>query len=396
MRAVVNTAKEASRASLDLGGDPDLQGLVAFQSYLLNRESGGNPFDADIYNGLYSATKKLVSPAYNIYPNLRASIKSLVWMRSRNGLVAASSDGTIKLLPGDVKRRSTQTLLVNTGLNNESVALSPDESVLAVATNGGGLLFLDLRDGGKVLNQTEAEGKILLFLRNLGRSQSFVSAGIDSRIMKWNFTDQTASLLVDVGARPSALATSSNGSKLAVGTRDGKLYELDPSNPGGMKAIADFGSNNVRAAVYSPGGQILAVGLLDGSIRILAGDRRTTLATLRGPGARVSDLAYSPDGRFMAAASNDGNVYLWNTTEWSQPPLVFTENKGFVLAVCFSLNSEYFFSGSTDFPRMVGRPSEAKHMAGDFCGLLGRNLTEAEWNQHFGQAIPYRKTCPNL
>ncbi len=395
-REAIVQAKNVARASVDMEGDPDLQGLLAYQAYQLNRENNGNYFDADIYNGLYKSLKKLISSAYNIYPNMRNSVKSIVWLRSRNSMVVASNDGSVKILPGDVKNKKNQTLLTNTNLTNEDISVSPDESVLAVGTSGGGLLFIDMRNGGKLLHKTEAEGKIILLLQNLGKGGSFISAGTDTRILRWNYRDYKASLLVDVGTRPSALAASSNGSKVAVGTRDGKLYELNPERPEGMKSIADFGTNSVRAAVYSPGGQFLAAGLLDGSVRILAGEKRATLASLKGPGSRVSDLAYSPDGRFLAAASNDGNVYLWNTSDWNQPPLVFSENKGFILAVCFSHNSNNFYSGSTDFPRLIGRPSESAQMVKEFCDLLGRNLTQAEWNQYFGDSQPYRKTCPNL
>jgi hypothetical protein len=96
------------------------------------------------------------------------------------------------------------------------------------------------------------------------------------------------------------------------------------------------------------------------------------------------------------AASHDGKVYLWHTSDWSNPPIVFGENNGFVLAVCFSRSSGYFYSGSVDYPRLVGRPSESTQMANDFCSLVGRNLTQAEWDQFFGGDIPYEKTCPGL
>ena len=395
-RRVVSLAKSVARASADIEGDPDLQGLLAYQAYQINDEFSGKYYDSDIYNGLYKALKKLISPAYNIYPNVRNSINSIVWLRSRNSMVTASSDGAIMILPGDVKNRSTQTPLVNTNLNNECLAISPDESILAVGTNGGGILFVDLRNRGNILYRSEEEGKIILFLSNLGNSGNFISAGTDTRILKWNYMDQSVSELIDVGARPSALAASQNGSQVTIGTRDGKLYELNPDNTGSIRTIMDFGTNNARAAAYSPGGQFLAVGLLDGSVRILAGQGRTVLASLGGPGARVSDLAYSPDGRFLAAASHDGNVYLWNTSDWNQAPIVFTENKGFVLTVCFSHNSGNFYSGSTDFPRLIGRPSESARMVPEFCSLLGRNLTQAEWDQYFGDDIAYRKTCPTV
>jgi WD40 repeat protein len=394
-RRAVSLAKSVARASADIEGDPDLQGLLAYQAYQINEEFGGKDYDSDIYYGLYSSLKKLISPAYNIYPNVRNSINSIVWLRSRNGIITASSDGSIMILPGDVKNRSTQTPVVNTGLNNESLAVSPDESILAVGTNGGGILFVDLRNRGNIIHRSEEEGKITLFLSNLGNSGNFISAGTDTRILKWNYRDQSVSELIDVGARPSALTASQNGSQVAIGTREGKLYELNPDNPGIIRTIMDFGTNSARAAAYSPGGQFLAVGLLNGSVMILAGQGRSVLASLSGPGARVSDLAYSPDGRFLAAASNDGNVYLWNTSDWNQAPIVFSENKGFVLAVCFSQNSGSFYSGSTDFPRLIGRPTESAGMVPEFCTLLSRNLSQAEWDQYFGNDIAYRRTCPN-
>jgi hypothetical protein len=94
------------------------------------------------------------------------------------------------------------------------------------------------------------------------------------------------------------------------------------------------------------------------------------------------------------AASNDGNIYMWNTLRWSDPPIVFNENGGFVLSLLFSSNGNYFYSGSVDFPRMVGRPVNQDQMADGFCSLLNRNLTTEEWNQYFGIDIPYEETCP--
>jgi hypothetical protein len=30
------------------------------------------------------------------------------------------------------------------------------------------------------------------------------------------------------------------------------------------------------------------------------------------------------------------------------------------------------------------------------CDLAGRNLTQAEWDQHIGDLAPYRTTCPQF
>ncbi len=389
-------AKNVSQQSAEISRNPDLQGLLALQAYKLNDRYNGPSYDVDIYKGMYEAMKKLISPAYNIYPNLRSSIKAIEWLNRTGSILTASSDGSIKILSGNIADRSAQISLTGTGLNNECLAVSPDERIAAVGTNGGGLLFLELENQGTVIQRNTDQGKIVLFLQNLGNTGSFISAGTENRILKWEYGSFESTTLVSTDARPSALAATSDGRRAAFGTRDGKLYELNVNAPDGMRQLNDFGRNQVSALAYGPGGQNLVAGLLDGTLRVLAGNGRNNIATLRGPSARVTDLAYSPNGRFLVAASHDGNVYLWNTADWSNPPLVFNENNGFVLAVCFNRNSGFFYSGSVDYPRLIGRPSESALMARDFCSLVGRNLTEGEWVQYFGRNVPYEETCPGV
>lgn len=391
----VSLARDVAGQSMAIEKDPELQGLLAYQAYKLNKSSQGLAHDRNIYNGLYAALKKLVSPAYNIYPSIRSSVKDVAWLSRTGSLLMVSSDGSAKILSGSYADKASQIVLAGTGLNNESLAVSPDEKKAAVGTNGGGLVFMELENQGSIIHQDTENGKIVLFLKNLGNTGKFISAGTDNQIHIWDYESYNSTILRSASGRLSALTASEDGVRVAYGTRDGKLIEFKTASPGAVTTIGDFGKNHVRALAYSPSGDKLVVGLLDGSLRVLSGNGRSNIATLTGPGARVADLAYSPDGRFVAAASHDGKVYLWSTADWSYSPMVFDENNGFVLAVCFSKDSRFFYSGSVDFPRFIGRPSESASMANEFCSLLNRNLTQAEWSQYIGNNLPYEKTCPD-
>jgi hypothetical protein len=391
---ILSIVKDVAYLSAGLSRDTELQGLLAYQSYLMNKQYGGDSYDPDIYKALYEALKKLISPAYNIYPSLRHSIKDMEWLSRTGSILVASSDGSIKILSGNIANRAAQEDLAGTGYNNECLGVSPDQRIAAVGTSGGGMLFIELENRGEVIHQNTEQGDIVLFIENLGNSGSFISAGTSSKILKWDYSSFTPTTLATFMARPLAIASARNGSQVAVSTSSGRLYTLNVNSPDHVQEVNNFGGNQIRALDYSPGQLYLAAGMLDGSVKILSGDGRRTLAGLFGPGARVSAVKFSPDGRFLAAASNDGNVYLWNTMKWDAPPVVFNENNGFVLSLCFNGSGSYFYSGSVDYPRMVGRPTNMDQMASDFCSLLTRNLTREEWNQYYGQDIPYQVTCP--
>ncbi len=391
---IISIAKAVAFQSLGISKNPDLQGLLAYQAYLLNKKQGGDSYDSDIYKGLYESLKKLISPAYNIYPSQRNSIKAIEWLNSSGSILTASSDGSIKILSGNISNRAAQMTLAGTGLNNECLGVSPDERIAAVGTNGGGMVFIELENRGEVIHQNMDQGEVVLFIENLGRSGTFLSAGTDNRILKWNYSNFASSTLLTLRSRPLAIATSANGSRAVIGTGTGRLYSLNVRDTSSLEVVNSFGSNQVRALGFSPGQRYLAAGMLDGTVKILSGDGKRTIVNLFGPGARVSALEFSPDGRLLVAASNDGNVYMWRADKWDEPPVVFRENNGFVLSLCFSGNGNYFYSGSVAYPRMVGRPTDPDRMAENFCSLLGRNLSREEWNQYFGIDIPYEETCP--
>ena len=390
---IITIARDAAYMSLGISRNPDLQGLLAYQSYLLNLQQNGASFDPEIYKGLYEARKELISSAYNIYPSLRSSVKAMEWLRGTGSVLVASSDGTMKILSGNIANRNAQTSLAGTGLNNECLGISPDERIAAVGTNGGGMLFIELENRGEVIHQNTDQGNVILAIENLGRSGQFLSIGGDGKILKWDYSSFTPELLVEMMTRPVSLATTANGSQAAIGTSSGRVYMMNVNDPGSLQEVSSFGGNQARALDFSPDQRYLAAGMRDGSVKVLSGNGRRTIANLFGPGARISAIEFSPDGKFLVATSNDGNVYLWNALNWDDPPVVFTDNSGFVLSLCFSGNSKYFYTGSVDFPRVVGRPTDMDQMASDFCTLLSRNLTTEEWNQYYGRDLPYQETC---
>jgi WD40 repeat protein len=390
----LNIVWDVAEQSTSIPRNAELQGLLAYQAYKLNLEYGGDPNKTSIYYGLYEASKHLISQTYNIYSNIRNSVTAMRWLNGSGSILIASSDGSIKILSGTLANRNSQMELAGTGLNNECLGVSPDETVAAVGTNGGGMVFIELENRGEIIHRNVEQGDVVLLIENLGNSGNFISAGTSNRILKWNYSDFSSSTLVTSPDRPTALATSRDGTRAMFGTRNGKLYSVNISTTSQLAEVNNFGGNPLRALAFSPGERYLATGHLDGSVKILSGDGKIEYASLYGPGARVSALEFSPNGKFLVAASHDGNVYMWNIENINNPPLVFTENNGFVLCICFNRNSNYFYSGSVTFPRVVGRPTETESMARDFCSLLGRNLSEEEWTQYFGQDIPYEETCP--
>ena len=391
---LVSIAKSVAVKLLQVNDDPDLQALLAYQAYKFNAENNGNRYDADIYGGLYQALKSNLSPAYNVYSGHYSSVRSLAWYRGRKGFLSADSEGKILFMSGDFRNSRANSLIANTGRVNVALVISPDETTFACGTDGGGIFVYNMSNTANYYILGDGhEGRIqMLAFHDAGRR--LISAGLDNTIMDWDLNSRRGSIFTILSSRPTALAISNSSKQLVIGTMDGRLLEFDLENPGEGRILYNNPGNRIMSVTYSTNDNSVVIGTLNGMVRIINRNNPSTGITISGPEARVTNLLFSNNGKFLAAASHDGNVYLWETSDWNNKPVVVGDNEGFVLTLCFSDDSKYFYSGSTQAPRLIGRPVESSLMAGDFCDLVSRNLTQSEWDNYIGADIPYRETCP--
>ena len=192
----------------------------------------------------------------------------------------------------------------------------------------------------------------------------------DSTVWLWNLTDpahptRLGQPLTGLNAADgvSSVAFSPDGKTLAaggydsVGNGDGTVWRwnlTDPAHPARLGQPLTGPVGGVASVAFSPDGKTLAA----------AGDNNTVWRwnltdpahparlgqPLTGPGGGVSSVAFSPDGKTLAAGSY-GTVWRWNLTDPAHPARLgqpLTGPGGFVDSVAFSPDGKTLAAGSYD------------------------------------------------
>jgi hypothetical protein len=156
----------------------------------------------------------------------------------------------------------------------------------------------------------------------------------------------------------------------------------------------------VTGLAFSPDGSTIAGSTSTGPVLLWnAATGRPLGSPLSGATTTTTDVAFSPDGRTVAASSADDTVLVWDTASHEEigPPLRASEAPA--TSVAFSPDGSTIASSGIDgtvalWYQILFR-FDPSAVLGRLCGLVGRNLTQAEWNE-FLPGQPYRRTCPAL
>ena len=106
----------------------------------------------------------------------------------------------------------------------------------------------------------------------------------------------------------------------------------------------------------------------------------------------VSSVAFSPDGNYVISGG-DNTARVWEAMTGKE--IASTTHADTVWSVAFSPDGKHVVSGGGDGVVRVWI-YRAEDLIANACSRVHRNLTNAEWLEYFGEAVPYQVICPDL
>jgi WD40 repeat protein len=148
-----------------------------------------------------------------------------------------------------------------------------------------------------------------------GAVPEVVSGGADGTLRVWSLklgngvASSSASERINLPTGASVLAAVSPSGAIATGS--GPLVQLRSAGTGKVERSFVLDKASVRSLAFAPQRDLLAVGTYQFSVRLFNARTASADVTLTGLSSEVRALAWSPDGKKLAAIGADGTLKLW-------------------------------------------------------------------------------------
>lgn len=226
-------------------------------------------------------------------------------------LVTAGNDADLRLW--DVETWQPKAILKRRGGPVRSLAVSPDGKFLAVGSLNVQLWHLDSQQFCVEL-PTENQCIMSLSFSPDGKKLASSSAWGIEKVKLWDLANEPPRLIRE-SEGAWAVAFSPSGTTLAVTEHTGSFSGVRIIDTETGHQIAGYDSPEAQSTsvAFSPDGTILAMGCRDRSVRLweIATGRNWTKPHLN----IVTAVTFSPDGTKIASASQDRTVNTWDVEE---------------------------------------------------------------------------------
>jgi WD40 repeat protein/energy-coupling factor transporter ATP-binding protein EcfA2 len=402
------TASRMAIKSKELGNDPEQEAIVAQQAYLFNKKFSGYPYNSDIYSGLYYALKNNGDPlTKSLEAHKNGAARALETHGKGNHIYSGGSDGQIirwnyasnqwnaEVIMDETKRKEPYLVF--------SMDTSPDGNFLAA----GGLYpinrdanYLEVYD---LQNIGSAPKKIPGFKSDI-ENVHFTSDGSglyarDNSGYSIKYSDlSTAKEVITSKEKITSLDLNLNGTMLAGAGANGNLYLWDIGKNYAATTVKI--SKGLSAVKFAPDGRQLIVGDIEGVLYLVSNG--LVVRTLAGHSSQIEDVDFNHAGTFMATASKDHTVRLWNFRQLNQQPILLSDHD-WAWSVAFTPDDSQLMVGINTVRQTAkgvdqtihAYPTDLEVMKDILCGKVTRNMTREEWEIFVAEDLPYEKTCEN-
>ncbi|MEE9351338.1 MAG: WD40 repeat domain-containing protein [Thiotrichaceae bacterium] len=363
-------------------------------SALAFNQDGKYLISADL-TGMFTVWDTTTNKMLYRYTEHKTPVSTLQFNAMNNTFVSVDTSGQVKLWDADEKRlvHAFKTPRI-AATNTSSATFSPDGKTVVVS-----------------LNKTDGKSYLLLFSTLIGGSPLFTHESNDYEVSSIAYRPDGKSLVVSLSSKTIKIfnipsrqyvdafggqilkanktRVSPDGNLIATGTVDGYVQLWD-AHKKTLKYSLKGRNRSIENISFSPDGQYIIVGDNRGSITIW--ERNTNnrvffinahklgsaigvmspdnkfLATASsessiiklwdvqtnkamskfiGHHGDITDLAYSPDGKFIASSAKDGTIKLWNISNKSiEQSFIGSSKTVEFLSLAFSPDGRYLAGGA--------------------------------------------------
>jgi WD40 repeat protein len=263
-----------------------------------------------------------------------------------------------------------QPTLMEGGDGSDSVAFSPDGTLLAVGDYYGGVGLWDVATRHRI-------------------AATHVTASVGGA----TFNPSARTIRVSVSVSVNSVAFSPDGKTIAIGDDNGEIVLWSVTRHGTIATMNE--GSAVNSVAFSPDGTLLAAGDAGGHISLWGVADHQRVATLPD-GSSVGAIAFTRDGRLLASGDTDGDVDTWDPAT-RQLVATVAQTDTAISSLAISPDGAEIaaggYSGTVTLLASQTATLSAVTQVQDVCRTLDWTLNATQWDVS-APGIPYEKPCP--
>jgi WD40 repeat protein/energy-coupling factor transporter ATP-binding protein EcfA2 len=311
-------------------------------------------------------------------------------------MATSQGDGTVALIDL-VTRRVIDTLAARNGPQSEALAFFPDGRRLATGGIAGRVTLWDVH-ARRVLRTIRFADPVWWVAvspdgRRLAvqtRRPTAAWSRVEVRDVDSNRVLYSRMITIERGR--GGLFFSPDSRRLAAPGCCGPRSPIEVWDArSGKRELTMAVGGYASSLAFSPDGRLLAAGTDNGKVVLLNAEDGERLGPPIEVGKDVIDpVSFSPDGRLLAASSNDQTATVWDVASRKRLGTSFPAVQGVNPVAYFAPDGDLVITYLADAVKWPMDPEKWKRFA---CEVAGRDLRPAEWEDLLPDRA-YRRTCP--
>ncbi|XP_078462810.1 telomerase protein component 1 [Lampetra planeri] len=223
-----------------------------------------------------------------------------------DAVVVATGLGHVQLLHIDTGKELQSVSAHSEGI---SACCFLSENLICLGTSSGQMSTWNIREGYRVLS-VQAHRLRVSGCAPSTCGRQVLTVSWDCSLKIWSVTEGRCVAELSSSRPLSCVTVHPRGALAVTGSWDSALVTWDVFHLRRISTLRGHGAA-VRAVAYSPSGKHLASAALDGEVILWASESGTVLGTYLGHQGPVNCVQFTPDGRYLLTGGDDNKVRVW-------------------------------------------------------------------------------------